>query len=278
MIKLNGHVIEPTIFPDGTSQVWKIKDYLNKPGHHIMPMQHVEWWFENEAELFHLAQLSMILGGPASLYMPYCPYARQDKSGGDDVTFALYPFLRILESMKWSEIRTIDMHNINPVKLYKFNWLNNRMDRNLDHYDTVIYPDAGAAKRYDIDHDNIAIGHKVRDQSSGWITHYDLEGDVRGNVVVVDDLCDGGLTFILLAKSIENVKRLDLMVTHGIFSKGLSELLNWYDTIYTTNSFFGHTIRTNSIIEDLKLNHHRTKVFGDMWEAVQRQQLVIEGV
>ena len=31
MIKLNGHEIKPTIFPDGTSQVWKIDDILFYP-------------------------------------------------------------------------------------------------------------------------------------------------------------------------------------------------------------------------------------------------------
>lgn len=29
---------------------------------------------------------------------------------------------------------------------------------------------------------------------------------------------------------------LDLFVTHGIFSKGLGTLTQWYDKIYTTNS------------------------------------------
>lgn len=295
MIKLNGHVIEPTIFPDGTSQVWKIEEYIQKPGHHCMPVQRVEWWFENEAEFMHLAQLKTLLGRQnAELYMPYCPYARQDKTACSGGTFALYPFLRILEGMKWSEIRTIDMHNVQPVIDYGyFNWMNNNKAPIVSHYDTVIFPDAGAARRYDIKHPNIVIGHKVRDQETGWITHYELEGNVHGNCIVVDDLCDGGLTFELLAKSISkfHLKRLDLSVTHGIFSKGLSKLLNWYDTIFTTNSFFGHTIRSQTMMDDLEraadvtVDHQgfphkiaKRAWYAEMWQAVQRQQLVIEAV
>ena len=246
MIKLNGHVVMPTIFPDGTSQVWKIEEYVDQPGHHCMPMQRVEWWFENEAELMHLAQLKMLLDKDgtcnAELYMPYCPYARQDKAIDDGQTFALRTFLGQLWGMHWTQIRTIDMHNPDFVKQFDFNWLNNKMTPDVSRYDTVIFPDAGAATRYDIVHPNIVIGDKVRDPQSGWITHYALNGEPHGNCIVVDDLCDGGLTFKLLAKSIipdnfdRRVERLDLSVTHGIFSKGLSELFDWYDYIFTTDS------------------------------------------
>jgi len=76
----------------------------------------VEWWFENESELFHLAQLKMLLDKNGrvntELYMPYCPYARQDKDISDEQTFALNTFLGILKGMHWSLISTINMHNI----------------------------------------------------------------------------------------------------------------------------------------------------------------------
>jgi hypothetical protein len=45
MIKIDGFEIKPTIFPDGTSQVWKIPDELfNKSGLTI------DWRFEREDE------------------------------------------------------------------------------------------------------------------------------------------------------------------------------------------------------------------------------------
>ena len=293
MIKLNGHVIEPTIFPDGTSQVWKIGEYVAKPGHHCMPIQRVEWWFENEAELMHLAQLKMLLDKDgtcnAELYMPYCPYARQDKAIDDGQTFALSTFLGQLWGMHWSLISTIDMHNPDFVDQFDFNWQNNKMTPDVSRYDTVIFPDAGAASRYDMDHPNIAIGHKVRDPKTGWITEYRVEGNVFGNVIVVDDLCDGGMTFELLAKSIirsdpEGIKRLDLSVTHGIFSKGLDKLCIYYDTIFTTNSFFGHTVRSGDnmlqLLEDAGDDGYNPKShwYANLWKYVQQQQLVIEGV
>ena len=59
--------------------------------------------------------------------------------------------------------------------------------------------------------------------------------------LVVDDICDGGGTFIPISKKLNSefgVKNIDLFVTHGIFSKGVWELLDHYDNIITTDSFF----------------------------------------
>lgn len=50
-------------------------------------------------------------------------------------------------------------------------------------------------------------------------------------ILVMDDICDGGATFISLAKEIKahelyNDQELWLYVTHGIFSKGKQTLLD----------------------------------------------------
>ena len=54
MIKLNGVEIKPTIFPDGTSQVWKIDDISTD-------VQVIEWEYENDAEIFHICQLAELI-------------------------------------------------------------------------------------------------------------------------------------------------------------------------------------------------------------------------
>jgi len=64
------------------------------------------------------------------------------------------------------------------------------------------------------------------------------------DLIVIDDICDGGRTFINIAKAIkENPDgskfkgKLYLIVTHGIFSAGLIELNKYFDGIYCTNSY-----------------------------------------
>ena len=104
MITLNGHVITPTIFPDGTSQVWKIDDSLfttltKESGFmKIITSFDIIWVFESEAELFHIAQLRDLLDSTAgkkvnvNLHMPFLPYGRQDKVIDNDNTFAKHTF------------------------------------------------------------------------------------------------------------------------------------------------------------------------------------------
>jgi ribose-phosphate pyrophosphokinase len=62
---------------------------------------------------------------------------------------------------------------------------------------------------------------------------------------IFDDICDGGRTFIEIAKVIKShvwpsdekfQGKIYLVVTHGIFSAGLLELSKWFECVYTTNS------------------------------------------
>src|SRR5689334_7783330 len=108
MIKLNGNEITPTIFPDGTSQVWKL---YPKPKNLVNV---VEWKFENEAEFLHLAQLKHLIdsfGGKCFLEISYLPYARQDKETSNETTFALNPFSDLLNSLNFEGVSIFDPHS-----------------------------------------------------------------------------------------------------------------------------------------------------------------------
>jgi hypothetical protein len=88
MIKINGHKINVTMFPDGTSQVWKQSpEVLSALDEEVW---NLEWIFENEGEIFQIYQFMWFarsLGKEAEsaiLNMPYLPYARQDKVASSD--------------------------------------------------------------------------------------------------------------------------------------------------------------------------------------------------
>jgi ribose-phosphate pyrophosphokinase len=58
--------------------------------------------------------------------------------------------------------------------------------------------------------------------------------------VIIDDICDGGRTFVELAKAIKDGRptaKVYLVVTHGIFSAGFYELNELFEGIYCTNSY-----------------------------------------
>ena len=240
MIYLNDEKIVPTIFPDKTSQIWKVK---NIPTGYVVAK--VVWIFENEGEFLHLAQLKTLLDYYNVLYskltMHYLPYGRQDKEVSNDTTFALTTFAKLLNSLNFQKVTIVDPHSPvastlihNCEEWYPQDYINSIMFTCKT--DVVCYPDDGAyckyVPMYQFSQPHIH-GEKVRDQLTGNITSYKLINDLGnlGNIVgksimIIDDICDGGMTFKLLAKDLlaAGAKEVNLFVTHGIFSKGLKTL------------------------------------------------------
>lgn len=112
--------------------------------------------------------------------------------------------------------------------------------------DIIIAPDKGAAVWIDkwmVGLDlPVVLCEKTRDSSTGLLSNPIVHGDVSGKkCLIVDDICDGGGTFIMLGNELikngANKKGMNLFVTHGIFSKGYKELNKVFTNIYSTNSF-----------------------------------------
>lgn len=250
MIKLNGVEIKPTIFPDGTSQIWKINESTFKL--RLIQEQHIEWDFENEAEFIHVAQLCDLIkakGGTVdNLHIPYFPYARQDKEVSNNTTFAKSTFMKLLQTLPVLGISTDDIHS---------DAYSGRIVHNNDPYmqilDTigctqttlVCFPDNGAKERYEyydyLGNIKITGGKvnfnmipycsftKVRNQDTGHIERLDLNEliNIEGEtVLLVDDITDGGMTFKLCAEKLLTLgaKQVNLYTTHGIYSKGVQTL------------------------------------------------------
>lgn len=72
-------------------------------------------------------------------------------------------------------------------------------------------------------------------------------GEEPKDIIIIDDICDGGRTFINISKEIDEIHKLIipytgkskkyLIVTHGIFSAGFTGLKEKFDGIYCTNSY-----------------------------------------
>jgi len=238
MLFLNEERINPTIFPDRTSQVWKLSEDLFD-----CKSYKITWLFEDEGEIMHLAQLvDLIKHGqvprPTTLHIPFLPYGRQDKEISNDATFALKSFCKIINGFGFDKITTLDAHSMEAIK-----WLNNfesihpdqEISRALRKVNAtaIAFPDKGACDRYayrdvTMGHHTI-VGSKVRDQSTGYIKEYSILGDPSGkDVLIIDDIIDGGMTFKLLARDLlkAGAKSVSLYATHGIFSKGIQTLLD----------------------------------------------------
>lgn len=190
-------------------------------------------------------------GLSVNLVYPYFPYARQDRVMNEDEPFSLKIFCDLINSQRFSSVTIYDPHSdVTPALINNCEvipqWDIARMTLPTKYRNECLFvsPDAGAYKKLSklvTDDSQIAIGVKNRD-SSGNITHTDVFSPtaIEGrDCLIVDDICDGGRTFIELAKTLKakGAKSVILYVTHGIFSKGFGELRQHIDHIYTTNSF-----------------------------------------
>ena len=230
MIYLNNVPVNVTTFPDGTSQVWKVEG--------IHPeINYVKWVFESEAEFVHVMQLAGLLAVEAenaikTLYMPFLPYGRQDKEISNDTTWAM-ELLRVCMLSLYDVISTFDAHSevpgIESISAIP------TIQRTLSEVgaSAVCYPDAGAKARYDDGLNKASIClEKHQDQSSGDITGMSVsdfsERVFPDSVLIVDDICDGGRTFIEATKLLKETYGpgidVSLYVSHGIFSKGVDIL------------------------------------------------------
>lgn len=180
------------------------------------------------------------------LILPYVPGARQDRiNPTGDVLFTIKSVANIINAKRFKSVSVFDPHSpvtpalINRCKVLPVSdiALAAFSDQN---YAGIIAPDLGAAKRAEevaaVLKLPVYFGAKHRDVSTGKLDGFAIKIPF-GHYLVVDDICDGGGTFVGLGEKIkDNLATADLYVSHGLFSKGTDTLSKYYGTIYTTNS------------------------------------------
>jgi ribose-phosphate pyrophosphokinase len=191
------------------------------------------------------------------LFIPYFPGARQDRAQrGEALTAKVYA--DIINAQKYDSVTVVDPHSdvvpalverchVIPMAAAGFDFFSPDEEAIAG----LICPDAGAEKRTHalakaIGCDRIVFGRKHRDVSTGELNGFSidpLQPNDGGRWVIADDICDGGRTFIGIAEALAETgtypDRLDLWVTHGIFSHGTEKIKNTFYRIGTTDSFGG---------------------------------------
>lgn len=198
-----------------------------------------------------------------SLYVPFFLGSRSDrkfKVGGSN--YLKHVIAPIINSQNFDCVLTLDPHSdVLEAVLNNYEKIDNltlvkaaltKIDNKDGARDRIVLvsPDGGALKKiYDVaehfDIPNIVTAVKHRDIKTGKITHTEVPlseeryyKDVK--FVVIDDICDGGRTFIELAKAIKSKipnAKIYLVVTHGLFTSGFGELNEHFEKIFTTNSY-----------------------------------------
>ena len=203
--------------------------------------------------------------------VPYFPAARQDRLMVKGEAFTSAIFVKQIAALGLRSIISVDLHSevvggmfavldTHFVDVPNHEFVNQALTHllpietvpvgNPDRRFKLISPDAGSNKKmkdvcsflvgkgkYEFD---LVKCDKTRDVATGKITGFDVYAkDLNGRkCVIVDDICDGGGTFLGLAEKLKEKGAGDiyLVVTHGIFSKGFKELRKHFKAIYTTDS------------------------------------------
>ncbi len=187
-----------------------------------------------------------------NLLLPYFPGARQDRFmvKGEALTVKVYADL--FNQLRLKSISIFDPHSdVTPALLNNSMVIENytfieKVIGKIGSNVLLVSPDGGALKKIyklasHLINYNVIECSKSRDVKSGKLSGFKVYADdLKGqDCLIVDDICDGGGTFLGLAKELKlkNCGKLYLAVSHGIFSKGFRELSNHYEMIFTTNSF-----------------------------------------
>lgn len=184
------------------------------------------------------------------LHIPYFPFARQDRVMTVGEPFALQVAVNLIKSCNFTEVEVWDPHSDVLAGMFEPGTLKIVPQEDLIKLDPpvaacIVSPDAGALKKvYKVAAKNgnlpVICATKVRDVSTGEIVATEVPADIAlyDKVYIVDDICDGGRTFIELAKMIKMLNpraSITLYVTHGIFSKGVDVLKQYIDNVYAVN-------------------------------------------
>lgn len=212
MLFVNEWCIETGKFPNGESWV-NVRDQFD-----VKPHNRIEMIFESNDDLVNLMFLKKHLddmGVKARLVVRYFPYSRMDRDNGH-YAFSLKYIADFINSLDFESVRIAEPHSdVTPALLKKVsceNWIKDHIDNILciidfnPENDLICVPDAGAAKRYgkflEIPY---CYGKKERDFKTGNITSLEIvtPKNTANKVLIIDDLCSRGGTFLEISKKIK---------------------------------------------------------------------------
>jgi len=192
-----------------------------------------------------------------SLHLPLVPGSRQDRLStydetfmeDGDILFTLRSVAQAINARSFTKVYVADPHSdVTPALIDRCNVLSAYeilsplRTELVDKYQAVISPDAGAEKRAKGVARMLGLplfrAWKTRDVATGEISGFGCEPlpSYVHSALVVDDICDGGGTFLGLRGAVPQCFNLGLYVTHGLFTQGTEKLLRAFVEVICTDS------------------------------------------
>jgi ribose-phosphate pyrophosphokinase len=246
LINLNtGEGIKITVFPDSQPHV-NIPDITDEDDVKVICS------LIDTSKLLQLLEtanaIDNLFAKKKILVIPYLMAARYDRLMQHGDSIDLKVVADIINMCGFEKVYLYDIHSDVALLLIK-NAIGITNKNLVEQYNmpnaVLICPDAGAAKKISKYFDwnsnlkEIVYCNKSRDLATGKLTLNVLEPEkcIGKNCIIIDDICDGGGTFLAIAEKIQPA-HLTLIVTHGIFSKSFQTLEKYFQQIIVSDSMY----------------------------------------
>lgn len=262
MLYLNDNEVKFIILPNQEKRLDLPLEFINNLHENI-----VLWTYETDASIFELLLFDEVMAKLEHRYklvIGYMPYSRMDRVHEANTAFSLKVIVQLLseQTSALEEVFVLDPHS--PETLNKFKEFGMKVQEidyfladevmkfanvNLDET-WIVFPDRGAANRYDYyKYPNVIICEKTRNFATGAIESVKVDTnsntfitkEMKPNLIVIDDLCSYGGTFIKVLEAIEkhpdiNFDEAWLIVTHAEKAMEEGKILEKYDKVFCTDS------------------------------------------
>lgn len=263
MLYLNDNEVKFITFPNQEKRLDLPLEFVNNLHENI-----VLWNYETDASIFELLLFDEVMAKLKHRYklvIEYMPYSRMDRTNEKNTAFSLKVLTQLLseQTSALKEVFVLDPHS--PETLSKFKEFGMKVQEidysladevmefanvNLDET-WIVFPDNGAANRYDYyKYPNVIICEKTRNFTTGAIesvkakitrTKGSITKEMNPNLIVIDDLCSYGGTFVKALEAIKthptiNFNKAWLVVTHAEKALEEGKVLEKYDKVFCTDS------------------------------------------
>lgn len=262
MIYVNGQELIIDKFPNGESMI-KTNQFTEVKQHY-----QIEVRFEDDSDLMKLYMLKKHLDNEdklCRLIISYMPYSRMDRTK-DEFIFTLKYVCQFINDLNFYKVTITEPHSdvtealLDRCEVYMiarklFDWVNVCSSPNT----ILFFPDAGALKRYSSLFKDVTLpiawGNKHRDFSTGKITHMEIMDAPKDfyRVIIVDDLCSYGGTFMMAGKALKELGAKDIYLCVAHCEKSITK-----GDIFNTD-IITQVITTNSIIQPNDLTEEQKK-------------------
>lgn len=183
----------------------------------------------------------------STLRICYLLCARQDRVVNFNQPYSLKIIANIVNSLNAKSVEIVETHSSKTLELINNSKEISVLDSILYKHNlfTLCYPDKGAYLRYSTTFGlESIICSKKRNPENNELSEFEIINSpkiINKDVIMIDDLCDGGGTFCGLAPIVKNYigkdHKLILIVTHAIQLAGIEKVAKVYNQVFISNSY-----------------------------------------